>query len=168
MVAPTDRLDTIRGDAIATLTYVANWRFIVDDASYFELWSEASPLRHMWSLAIEEQFYLLWPVVVFGLLKALRGRTTLLIAGCVLAAAGSVVLMAELAETDRSRAYFGTDARVHTILVGALLALVLRRLPPVVGSAARIVCALGVVSLTLLGVSFVVVSDSGAWFYQGH
>ena len=72
---------------------------------YFELWSEASPLRHMWSLAIEEQFYLLWPVVVFGLLKALRGRTTLLIAGCVLAAAGSVVLMAELAETDRSRAY---------------------------------------------------------------
>lgn len=167
LVAPTDRLETIRGDAIATLTYVANWRFIVDDASYFELWSEASPLRHMWSLAIEEQFYLLWPVVVFGLLKALRGRTTLLIAGCVLAAAGSVVLMAELAETDRSRAYFGTDARVHTILVGALLALVLRRLPPVVGSAARIVRTLGVASLTMLGVSFVVVSDSGAWFYQG-
>ncbi|MGB0502013.1 MAG: acyltransferase family protein, partial [Acidimicrobiales bacterium] len=92
---------------------------------------------------------------------------TLLIAGCVLAVAGSVMLMAELAETDRSRAYFGTDARVHTILVGALLALVLHRLPPVVGSAARIVRALGVVSLTLLGVSFVVVSDSGAWFYQG-
>ena len=59
LVAPTDRLDTIRDDAIATLTYVANWRFIVDDASYFELWSEASPLQHMWSLAIEEQFYLL-------------------------------------------------------------------------------------------------------------
>ena len=69
--------------------------------------------------------------------------------------------MAELAETDRSRAYFGTDARVHTILVGALLALVLRRLPPVVGSAARIVRTLGVASLTMLGVSFVVVSDSG-------
>ena len=75
LAAPTDRLGTIRGDALATLAYVANWRFILDDASYFELWSEASPLRHMWSLAIEEQFYVLWPLVVLALLRAGRGRT---------------------------------------------------------------------------------------------
>ena len=167
LAAPTDRLGTIRGDALATLSYVANWRFILDEASYFELWSEASPLRHMWSLAIEEQFYLLWPLLVLGLLKALRGRTTLLTASCIIAAAGSVALMAVLAETDQSRAYFGTDTRAHTILVGALLAIVLRRPPSIMDAAPRAIRTLGAISLTMLGVSFVAVSDSGQWFYQG-
>ena len=96
LAAPTDRLGTIRGDALATLSYVANWRFILDEASYFELWSEASPLRHMWSLAIEEQFYLLFPllavIAAVGLRKkapAFRRMTTLIIGVTLVSFIGS-------------------------------------------------------------------------------
>ena len=65
MIEPWNRA-AVRGDGIASLFYVANWRFIVDKQGYFELFSAASPLRHMWTLAIEEQFYLVWPLVVFA------------------------------------------------------------------------------------------------------
>ena len=167
LAAPTDRLGTIRGDGLATLAYVANWRFILDDASYFELWSEASPLRHMWSLAIEEQFYVLWPLVVLALLRAGRGRTTVLAVSCLLGTAGSVVLMAVLADVDRSRAYFGTDTRAHTILVGALLALALHRAPALEGGATRVLNAFGAAALVVVGAGFVIVSDSDLAFYRG-
>ena len=167
LAAPTDRLDTIRGDGLATLAYVANWRFILDDASYFELWSEASPLRHMWSLAIEEQFYVVWPLVVFGLLRAGRGRPNALAVSCVLGTAGSVVLMAVLADIDRSRAYFGTDTRAHTILVGAILAITLRRFPPTSARAIRMLHTGGAAALALVGAAFVVVTDSDIAFYRG-
>ena len=173
LVAPTDRLGTIRGDALATLAYVANWRFILDDASYFELWSEASPLRHMWSLAIEEQFYVLWPLVVLGLLRAGRGRTTVLAVSCLLGAAGSVVLMAVLADVDRSRAYFGTDTRAHTILlVGALLAVDAATGAPVrspdPAPDALYGSGVGAAAVMVVGAGFVAVSDTGDLaFYRG-
>ena len=165
--APTDRLSTIRGDALATLTYVANWRFIVDEASYFELWSEASPLRHMSSLAIEEQFYLVWPLAVFGLLRVARGRATALALVCISGTAGSVVLMAVLADVDRSRAYFGTDTRAHTILVGALLAIALHRAPSLGDRTTRVIHTLGAAAAVVVVAAFIVVTDADIAFYRG-
>ncbi len=71
---PAWRLADIRDDALAALAYVANWRFVLSDQSYFARGIGPSPLRHTWSLAIEEQFYLLWPVLVLGALALARRR----------------------------------------------------------------------------------------------
>ncbi|HZM41853.1 MAG TPA: acyltransferase, partial [Acidimicrobiales bacterium] len=64
-----------RGDALATLGYAANWHAMARDIGYWDLFAQPSPLDHMWSLAIEEQFYLLWPPLVLGLLVLARRRT---------------------------------------------------------------------------------------------
>ena len=70
-------LGRIRGDGIASLLYVSNWRFVVDGSSYFSIFQAPSPLAHTWSLAIEEQWYLLWPLALIGLLRVLHVRLRL-------------------------------------------------------------------------------------------
>jgi peptidoglycan/LPS O-acetylase OafA/YrhL len=123
-----DRVTTtsLRGDALATLGYVANWRFVIDGRSYAELFSAASPLQHMWSLAIEEQIYLALPLLVLVLA---RRRTRWLALGMTLLATASVALGAVLADGDVDRAYYGTDTRAAELLVGALRAMALQRWP---------------------------------------
>jgi peptidoglycan/LPS O-acetylase OafA/YrhL/lysophospholipase L1-like esterase len=119
-----DELGRLRGDALATLGYFANWHFIVGDTGYFDAYSAASPLHHMWSLAVEEQFYLAWPLLVLAVPRRFRLRRVLLglvVAGVVASASASVALSASGA--DASRIYFGTDTKAHVILVGAALAL---------------------------------------------
>jgi hypothetical protein len=78
---PTDELGRLRGDGIAGLFYVANWRFVASGQSYFDLFTSPSPFRHLWSLAIEEQFYLIWPLVTLGCLRLARGRLRVLAGG---------------------------------------------------------------------------------------
>ena len=114
---------TLRGDAYATLAYVANWRFIASDQSYFASF-DVSPLRHAWSLAIEEQFYLVWPVAIVLLLRFVR-RPALRVAGVVVLALLSAWWMRVVAGdgTDLSRAYYGSDTRLATILAGCVAAL---------------------------------------------
>ncbi|HLZ37365.1 MAG TPA: acyltransferase, partial [Mycobacteriales bacterium] len=115
---PTEVRPRLRGDALATLGYVANWRFIFSGQSYFDQFSQPSPLRHMWSLAIEEQFYLVWPLVVFACLRLGRGRRRILVGVAAAGVVVSTLVMAALYDsTDPSRAYYGTDSRMHTILI---------------------------------------------------
>jgi len=73
VLAPASQLDTLRGDGISSLFYFANWHFVLSGQSYFDLFSLPSPMRHLWSLAIEEQFYLVWPLVVLACLRVGRG-----------------------------------------------------------------------------------------------
>jgi peptidoglycan/LPS O-acetylase OafA/YrhL len=145
--ADPSQLHSLRGDSLATLLYVANWHFIGTHQSYFDLFASPSPLRHMWSLAIEEQFYLVWPLVVFGVLRATRGRRAALVGVTVTGIIASTVWMAvQYSAADPSRAYYGTDTRAHSLLVGCLLALLLERMPVFSERANRYVQVVGIVA----------------------
>jgi peptidoglycan/LPS O-acetylase OafA/YrhL len=137
--AGTGELDRIRADSFASLGYVANWRFVFSGQSYFDQFTQPSPLRHMWSLAIEEQFYLVWPLIVAGLLWW-RRSLRVLIAACVVMIAASATLMAVLYEPGRdpSRVYYGTDTRAQSLLIGAIVGILLFMHGPLRTRVARI------------------------------
>lgn len=111
-------------ESLSALFYVNNWHTIAADRSYFDRFEAPSPLSHMWSLSIEEQFYVVWPIALIGLFAVLR-RRWLVTAVVLLLAAGSFTLLSLLAEPgfDNTRAYEGTDTRAGGLLLGAALAL---------------------------------------------
>jgi peptidoglycan/LPS O-acetylase OafA/YrhL len=113
-----------RGDLLATLFYVANWHFITSGQTYFAQFVSVSPDRHTWSLAIEEQFYLFWPILVSLVLGRL-GRRSLALVALVVGTASALWMVAVFDPVDPSRAYYGTDSRIFELLVGGLLAVAL-------------------------------------------
>lgn len=163
-------------DGLATLTWWQNWRLVAEGTSYWE--GAASPLRHAWSLSIEEQFYLLWPpILVLGTVLArragrLRARTTV----GVLAAAGALgsfawaATLAGRSGADLSRVYFGTDSRVGTLLVGCALAALLHgritgeRRSTSARTTATVAAALGASALVVLSLT---ISPASASTYRG-
>jgi peptidoglycan/LPS O-acetylase OafA/YrhL len=162
------QLDDLRGDAIASLFYVANWHFIATDQSYFALLTVPSPLQHLWSLAIEEQFYLLWPLVVVGVLAVARASRRVLVIVTVAGIVLSQMAMAWLyEEADPSRAYYGTEARAHTILVGCLLALILSRRPVARGATKRVLGAAGLAAFAVCIVVWWRAEPGPRLFYGG-
>jgi peptidoglycan/LPS O-acetylase OafA/YrhL len=118
--APAE-VEKIRSDGLATLGYSANWKFIFSGQSYFDQFTQPSPFRHMWSLAIEEQFYLIWPLIVFAVLWFTRSVRALLTTAVAMMI-GSAILMALLYSPGRdpSRVYYGTDTRAQSLLMGAI------------------------------------------------
>ncbi len=119
-------LSEVRGDALAALFYVANWHAIFAHQSYFAQFAAPSPLQHTWTLAIEEQFYLVWPPVLLLLLTRFRNRWRPVGAAVtVTGALASGIAMALLYHPglDPSRVYYGTDTRSFGILAGAALAM---------------------------------------------
>ncbi len=111
----------LRGDAFASLFYVANWHFIVEGSNYFARTAPTSPLLHTWSLAVEEQFYLVWPIVVVVILRT-RFALRLLFLVSVVGALGSALVMALLyTPAAENRVYYGTDTRAQSLLIGAAL-----------------------------------------------
>lgn len=118
-------LTKMRPDVVPSLLFFNNWWQIFHDVSYFEALGSPSPLAHFWSLAIEEQFYLVWPVALFVALKAGIRKTTLrrvTLALAVLSALAMALLFSPTA--DPSRVYYGTDTRAFSLLIGAWLAFV--------------------------------------------
>ncbi|HJQ29314.1 MAG TPA: acyltransferase family protein, partial [Rubrobacter sp.] len=116
----------LRGDVLAAFGYVTNWYLIFGQESYFEAVGRPSLLQHLWSLAVEEQFYLIWPVVLaLGLgLGATRLRRRRVLTIALVGATLSAVAMALLyvPGLDPSRIYYGTDTRATGLLCGAALA----------------------------------------------
>ena len=118
-------LTKLREDMWAALCWVTNWWYILRDVSYFDALGAPSPVTHFWSLAIEEQFYVVWPVVLILAHKFGVKRTHMRNATFVLALA-SALEMAILfnPDADPSRVYYGTDTRAFSLLIGAWLAFV--------------------------------------------
>ena len=118
----------LRWDGIATLFYSANWRFIASGQNYFVQTGPVSPVLHTWSLAIEEQFYIVWPLVVLAIMRFRHTGTARALKGLlvvsVLGALASALEMALLFNpaSDPTRLYFGTDTHAQCLLVGAALA----------------------------------------------
>jgi peptidoglycan/LPS O-acetylase OafA/YrhL len=164
----------LRWDLLAALGYAANWRFIAAGQSYFNEFMTASPVRHLWSLAIEEQFYLAWPLIVSAGFVALWVGTRVLrgwklgAALLGIAALGSAALMAlTYHEADPSLAYFSTFARAHELLVGALAAVLLAhvsRMRSVIGQYAGAIAATGLLAVLIAGV---LTGDTDAAYYLG-
>jgi peptidoglycan/LPS O-acetylase OafA/YrhL len=161
-------LHTRRGDIVSTLFYYANWHFIATDQSYFASFlSGVSPLRHMWSLAIEEQFYLAWPILLVLLLTLSRRRPVVVLGVIGVGVIASIAALAiEYRPGDSSRAYFGTDGRAHVLLIGAALAfLTSRRLGP--NGSASVLRGLGVVAIVCVVAAFVALDDTQSLYYRG-
>jgi peptidoglycan/LPS O-acetylase OafA/YrhL len=163
----------LRADAIAALLYVANWRMIYRGGGYFEQTATPSALQHTWSLGIEEQFYLLWPLLLVLLLwlSVRLSNRLLLLAVCIAGTLASAVAAAIWYHPfDVNRAYYGTDTRAQALLVGCALAILLtgREHELSAGRGWRrtiaILSALGVAGCVLAAA---LAHGSDAWLYRG-
>jgi len=169
------RLDSLRGAVGAAAGYFSNWYLIAKNQSYFARFAPPAPLDHLWSLAVEEQFYLLWPLLLMGGLLLVRraGKQAprWLILPTIALTLASIFGMAHLYTpgVDPTRVYEGTDTRAFGLLIGAALALAWptgRAVKP--GPVARAaVDALGILGLATIAVLVWRVGQYSPFAYQG-
>ena len=169
------QLPATRGAVAASVGYVSNWWLIAQHSSYFAQFGPPSPLGHLWSLAVEEQFYLIWPWLLWiGLRWKSRGAGTnaRLAAVTLLLAAASTVTMALLYRPgyDPTRVYEGTDTRAFALLIGAALAFVWpsRHLCGEITESARwVLDGAGTAGLVVFAVLVWRTSEYSAFLYRG-
>lgn len=173
LVASSTELARIRTASFATSAYVANWYAIAVGQGYWDHFAAPSPLNHAWTLAVEEQFYLVWPAVVLGVLALARGRIVILGIVTTLGSVASAVAMAVLYQPDAepSRVYLGTDTRAYGLLLGATVGVVLGRRgaeTAALGARGRtVVDVLAATSMVVLGVAWVRADGLAPWLYRG-
>ncbi|HVC06985.1 MAG TPA: acyltransferase family protein [Solirubrobacterales bacterium] len=169
---------SFREAVAAALLYVSNWWLIFQHVSYFARFGQPSPLNHLWSLAVEEQFYIVWPFLLLLGIRFVRevplpsGLRPRLAGATLLLAAASAAAMALLyhPSLDPSRVYYGTDTRACELLIGAALAMVWpsRRLTAeIVPAARRILDGLGVAGLLAIGFMVWRTNEYSPFLYRG-
>lgn len=118
-------LTKMRPDILPSLLFLNNWWQIMQDVSYFNALGDPSPLTHFWSLAIEEQFYLIWPPLLFAMVSTHVSKPTTRRVVLGLAAVSAIAMMVLYnPAADPSRVYYGTDTRVFSLLLGAWMAFI--------------------------------------------
>jgi len=164
--ARPDELGSLRAEALATLGYVANWQTIFEHKSYWQLFSSPSPLEHTWSLSIEEQFYVLWPLLVTFVLRRYTSRA-LLALSLALSTLSMSAMFLLFDPGNTTRAYLGTDTRMAGILAGAALATLISPGQRFDARSTLALDALGALSLVGLGVAWCKLSGTSAFLYKG-
>ncbi|MGG1287749.1 acyltransferase family protein [Bacillus wiedmannii] len=164
-------LEKMRGDSLAALFYVSNWWYIYHKLSYFDNFNQLSPLNHFWSLAVEEQFYVVWPFIISLGLYYIKKQSRMILLIC-LGAVASALAMAILYEpgVDPSRIYYGTDTRAFSLLIGAVLALVWpsnRLANKIIPKARFILDVVGGIALIIILVMFWKTNQYDPFLYKG-
>ena len=169
LVVPPSEIARWTGAIFSTLTYSANWYEIFSDTSYFEDFHH-SPLRHVWSFSIEEQFYIFAPLYLIAVLTLFRRRANLallvtMVAGTIL----STWWMSHLypGHGDPSRVYYGTDTRAHSLFAGIILAVAVRMYGPVRPRAGQLVWVVGAYGATIFfSWAIFEISERDAWMFE--
>jgi peptidoglycan/LPS O-acetylase OafA/YrhL len=170
----------LRDQALATVAYVANWQLLFSHQSYFDRFAVQSPFKHTWSLGIEEQFYLVWPLVIAALLRltgaVTRGRSSWRRAGLVLTVGGALCSASWMAwlwthGAGVDRVYYGTDTRAFDLLVGAAVAMCAAGLPQPSVRARRLLHVAAVGALAVLAACWLTggLPDTNPrpWMFEG-
>ncbi|MEX0767991.1 MAG: acyltransferase family protein, partial [Microthrixaceae bacterium] len=167
----SEQLRDLRSDVPYSLASVLNWHFIAADRSYGAQFEAPSPLQHFWSLAVEQQFYVILPLIVMGVLLLTRRvpqrkRLSSLVAVLLTLTFISAVANGMLAQGAIDRSYFGTETRAAEILIGALLAcFTLRRTRLTSVKLQRLMLLLGALALAVVGWLFHVARLRSEWLY---
>jgi peptidoglycan/LPS O-acetylase OafA/YrhL len=155
-----------RSDVISSLLYYGNWHQIIANHSYFNLMGNPSLLQHTWSLGVEEQFYIVWPLLLVpGLVLAGRRRLPMIVIAGIAASAALMWILYN--PVDPSRVYYGTDSRAFLLLMGILLALVWPRIEGLGRRALPVLELLGIAALVGSVLLFLQMQDFNPTLYQG-
>jgi peptidoglycan/LPS O-acetylase OafA/YrhL len=170
-ISDSVRLFSLKGDIGSALLYISNWWLIFHEVSYFESFGPASPFGHLWSLAVEEQFYLLWPLILVVIIRFVpkRGQLALFTLAAAALSAGLMALLYEPG-VDPSRVYYGTDTRAFALLIGAALAIVWPswKLSESLSSRSRITLdTVGTIGLAIILVMIGRVGEYDSFLYRG-
>lgn len=170
LLLKSDNIIRVKHDIIAAIFYVSNWWYIAKDVNYFEQFS-FMPLKHLWSLAIEEQFYIFFPVILVTLLLTIKKRYKIgfIFWGVSIISLGLMMFIYSI-NGDHSRVYFGTDTRLQTLLLGVILAFLwppfkLKNDPPKVVK--YVIDSIGSLSFIVLILLFFIINDETNWIYDG-
>ncbi|RRR96453.1 acyltransferase family protein [Glycomyces terrestris] len=155
---PVTRLEAVMQDAFTVIVYAVNYRFVATETEYLNADQMPSPFQQYWSLAVEEQFYVVWPLLLIGLLALAKRSPRKLLSAAIASCAGifalSLVLSVLTTEVSQPTAYYAAHTRIWELAAGALLALMLPTLKRIPAAAAWILGLGGLAAIVAAGVLY--------------